>query len=73
MFMSSKTKQQLDTLQQQLADAQQNLDAIYTHNATIEFLPDGTILTASPPSWLLSATAWIRLKISTTGCFARPS
>lgn len=49
MFMSSKTKQQLDTLQQQLADAQQNLDAIYTHNATIEFLPDGTILTASPP------------------------
>lgn len=49
MFMSSKTKQQLDTLQQQLADTQQNLDAIYTHNATIEFLPDGTILTASPP------------------------
>lgn len=49
MLITAKTKQRLKTLQDQLTEAQQQLEAIHSHNATIEFLPDGTILTASPP------------------------
>lgn len=49
MLITAKTKQRLKTLQDQLTEVQQQLEAIHSHNATIEFLPDGTILTASPP------------------------
>lgn len=45
----TKTVQKaFDAINDQLNIAKQTLDAIYTSNATIEFLPDGTIITASP-------------------------
>ncbi|ARU59371.1 Pas/Pac sensor-containing methyl-accepting chemotaxis sensory transducer [Oleiphilus messinensis] len=46
MFFS-KHKQQLDTMRQQMQEAQDFVDAVKAHNAVIEFLPDGTIQDAN--------------------------
>lgn len=48
MFTSQKTRNQLEQAEKQLLTARHTLDAIHAHNATIEFLPDGSIITANP-------------------------